>query len=508
MSFEKSYRYEILLQAIEIFTQRYDKDTLLKFSFEFANELLTLHKAALFEKEGSQYYLVHNRLYNYESYEVQSSQALDKLPLYYGRVLSPNQLLKYFPMNFIEDFSAAYVIPLINDTDMIGFIVTNGKSVGEMSADDNLLIDILMRLVNSSIENNQRFLDYQTLHHQLDQKIYNLFVLNQSIKALLSELNPRELYKIATEVFSEISGSFITSFGLYSDTINTIQVKGYRNVFSFEKKYFQLQLKETFLLPNKIYLHIEDDKEELMQIFEDITLLSELETEYVIFIQKNNLIGVVTLSKSHQGNNYDSGLFELIETLASSTYIALNNAFSFEKIEKQKIEAEAKFHVLQTYNRLIRNINSCRTLDELFTLALHTLALGFGVEKAFFILQQDETYLMKKNIGFEASQHQVHLNEAVTQNIDDEIFYDYFSENLSSYFNDDHFISSLGDTNSIIFAPIQIKNYYEREDEESNPYGYLVVTKTKSIIKQEDLLLIDTITRNITPLIFHLENKL
>ncbi|MGD6818765.1 GAF domain-containing protein [Metabacillus sp. 84] len=507
MSFEKSYRYEILLQAIEVFTQRYDVHSLLKFAFDFANELLTLNRSALFQRENNHFSLVHTRIYGFTDYTFPASEKLDELPLYHGRPLAAEQLKDYFPDCFIQDFSAHYVIPLINDTVLAGFIVTDGKSMGEMTKDDQISSTIMMSLVNSSLENNQRFLDFQEVNSQLDRKIFNLFVLNQSIKALLSELNVQKLYEMATDVFSEISGSRVTSFGIYDPLSKKIKIKGYRNVHSFQNLYAELEISDPECFSGRTVIHLKEEDNWAERAFMNASALQELETHYVILIQKEKLIGLVTLSDSRQQSTYDGGTIELIETLASSTYIALSNAQLFEKQEKQKKEAEAKLGVLQMYNRLIRTINSCRTREELLNLSLTTLELGFGIKKAFFAFKNGEAYKVAASIGSGMAGESFSFDEAMQEKLKDETHYDFKSDRLSYYFPDERFRAILGESSGVVVSPIQWSTGDFGLTWEHTPYGYLVVTETTENLKEEEIVLIDTITRNITPLIYHMDRR-
>ncbi|AZB41765.1 hypothetical protein CEF21_05305 [Bacillus sp. FJAT-42376] len=508
MSLEKSYRYEILLQAIEVFTQRYEKNALFEFAFEFTNKLLTLHRSALFKRSGERFILAHTKEYDTQEYEIPVNEKLEGLPLYYGRPLSAGQLPEYFSEAFIRGFSAAWVIPLINDTRLVGLIVTDGKTAGDITKDDELVLTIMMNLVNASLENNQRFLDFQTINGELDRKVFSLFVLNQSIKALLSELNVGKLYEMATDVFSEVSGSRVTSFGIYDPLTNKIKLKGYRNVHSFQCRYAELEMKERFFCPDRIVIRIKEEPELLNELFKDPSVLADLEAEYIILIQKEKLIGMVTLSESRQNTPYDHGTIELIETLASSTYIALNNAQMFEKQEKQKREAESKLNVLQMYNRLIRTINSCKTKEELLKLSMTTLELGFGVSKAFFAFDNGEAYEIAACIGADLTGETFLLEDRIQRTIRDEIYYDYFSDRLPAYFSDEQFCERLGESTGIVIAPIQWQHEYDyTESGFQAPYGYLIVTETAASLKEEDILLMDTITRNITPLIYHMDQK-
>ncbi|MCD7034241.1 hypothetical protein LRR81_08340 [Metabacillus sp. GX 13764] len=507
MNLEKSSRYEILLQAIEVFTQRYESAALFDFAFSFANELLNPAGSALFKRVNDEFILLKTQNGMMHDYRIPVTEKLEKLPLFYGRPLSEEQLPDYFSPDFIRDFSAVHVIPLINDTVLAGFIVTAGLAEGELTEGDRIVSTMMMSLVNASLENNQRLHDFQSVTAELDRKIFSLFVLNQSTKALLSERNAEHLCEMATDVFSEISGSRVTSFGLYDALTNKLKIKGYRNVHSFQKKYAELSIGEVQCCGVKTVIRVKEEQELVQQLIQNTEVLTELEAEYIILIKKEELIGMVFLSDSRQASSYDSGTIELIETLASSTYIALSNARHFETLQKQKLEAEAKLDVMHLYNRLIRTINSCRTTEEILKLSLKTLELGFGIKKAFFAFYNGEAYETAASIGVSLEKERFLFDEDTNSLINDEVYYDYFAGRLPAYFTNESLCGKLGESSCVVIAPIQGHSGYVPPDEVQPPYGYLIVTETAENLKDEEILLIDTITRNITPLIYHLDQK-
>jgi hypothetical protein len=70
---------------------------------------------------------------------------------------------------------------------------------------------------------------------------------------------------------------------------------------------------------------------------EGITAVAPLKPMYIVLILKNGRVqGFVTLGRTMTGNEYKKSIFELIESLASSTYIALSNAQYLKQVNDQK----------------------------------------------------------------------------------------------------------------------------------------------------------------------------
>ncbi|EOD00828.1 GAF domain-containing protein [Caldisalinibacter kiritimatiensis] len=497
----KLYRYEALLQAIDFFTQRFDLEQLSNFAFEFANEILTLKSSALFISEDDNFVLKNRRNYSIDSYSVENDSKIQLIATLHGTIITTN-LQQYFSPEFIRKFRIRLVIPLIIDDKLYGFIVSDGKAIGECDESDYVIAKTLMRLFNNSLENSKIFSELKTKNNELDEKIFNLFAINQSSKMLLSELNLENLYTIATDVFGEITSSKVTSFGIYNDTTNTIQIKGYRNVSTFSKYFTELKFNSNSYTDNKIVLDINEDIEIIKSLFINWEELLNLDAKYIILLVKEKLLGLVTLSEPVTNSTYKQSIFELIETLASFTYIALSNAMLFEEIKQQKKIIEKKFKTLVNLNKLVNNINHCTSIDELFELTLKALNISFGIKKAFIALRDNEkVYKIKDSKGVELRNYQFSINKHWEDTFSGETIYDFTESSCIQYFNEELY-KGFGKTNCTVISPIIVENY--SLSYESYPLGYLVVLKTKDSLQEEEILLLDTITKNISPVIYQM----
>lgn len=492
-------RFDILLKAIDFFTQRVHIDQIVDYGYRFFNQLLTGESSALFIRNGKEFVLKRQVGYDINSYKISSSKKLDELPLFHGSIITKN-IQSYYAPDVIETFRMKLVLPLIIDTELAGFIFSNGKEDAEFDNDDLMLVDHLMKLINHSLENNQRFLDFQKISSDLDQKIFNLFVINQSTKAILSELKLRELYSIATDVFSEITGSTITSFGIYDPLSNKIKMSGYRNVFSFNHYYTELEL-STRKYTSNIVLHMQRDEAIIRSLFINCEALNMLKAEYIILIVKDEILGVVTIGKSINGDPYSSSDFELIESLASTTYIAITNAQLFNEIQSQKEEIEKKYSALKKLNRLIKTITSANTKDELLTLTLQTLQLGFGVTKAFISEKGDEgDYHIVKSVGLQdLNGKSYQIPEAKRNSLTEETTYDFEANRIYDYFANEEFFYQFGEVNGIVLAPIILNVHKPDSDKQID--GFIVVLDTQENLKNEEIIIIDTITKSISPIL-------
>lgn len=493
----KLYRYEALLQAIDFFTQKFSLEQLASYAFEFANEILTLNSSVLFLKEGNSFRLINVRNYKIKEHFIPNTPDLQRIATLYGDVLKSG-FDYYFNPEDIKLFNARLIIPLIIQDLLYGFIISDGKAIDDFDDDDIIMSRALMRLINNSLENSKNFDDLQKSNKQLDQKIFNLFSINQSSRILLSVLDMSKLYSLSIDIFSELTSSKVTTFGVYDEIRDKIVVRGYRNVFSSDKYYREFELKSDSYTGYKVVFNYEKDREELQGIFVDCDEFAKLEAEYIILLVKDRILGFVTISKPINERSYDESLFELIESLASSTYISLSNAMLFQEVKRQKQIAEQKYNVLVKLNKLSKNLKDCTDLDELSDLAIKTLSIGFGIKKAFIALLQDDEYVIKNYIGFEPAENTVAVNDRLLELYYSGVYFRYTADPDTDFFSK-AFTAQIGESNCLVISPM-ITDYSSIE-EEPKPIGFIAVLQTSETLREEEVLLIDTISNNIAPIV-------
>ncbi len=495
------YCYGALLQAIDFFTQKFNLDQIGSYAFEFANEMLTLHSSALFVKEHDQFVLKNARLYPVNSYRLSNTQALQELPVLHGDIII-HKIENFFSQEFIETFHIKLVIPLVINNLLHGFIVSNGKILDDFDENDLVIASTLTKLFRNSLENSMQLDELALKNKQLDQKIFNLFAINQSAKSLLSEVDLERLYTLATDIFSEITCSKVTSFGIYDAISKSIKVLGYRNVSNYSSVSTELHLISAVYRSGRVVLDFEKDREIIQAVFRNWEEFRLLDTKYIILLVKEEILGVVTLSEAVNERLYDEATFELVETLASFTHIAISNALLFKKLLIQSERIERKFHTLNTLNKIIQNINRGIDIDELSALTLKVMSLNFGIKKAFFAYGGQDGYTISQKLGIDVEHVTFDLNDSWKQACEGEMVLD-FQEDAMYYFFKTEIVRRLGTSNCIVIAPIC--NVHAHDYETTLPRGFLVVLETQDSLKEEEILLIDTIAKNISPVICQMD---
>lgn len=504
----KLYRYESLLKAIDFFTQRFNLQQLADFAFEFSNEIVTLNSSALFLKKGNSFILRKKRFYEVDDYTILNTSSLDKIPLFHGHIITSN-FQSFFEEEEILQFDMKLVIPLIIDSELFGFIISNGKIINSFEEDDFHILNALMRLFNNALENSRHFEDLKKSNAVLDQKLFNLFIINQSTKVLLSELDIDQLTATATDVFSEVSGSQVTTLGIYDELSGRVKIASYRNVRSFTTYKADFELISTSYSKRKIVFEVEKDIEEIKSLFVNWEEFYQINAKYIIMIVKEKILGFVTLSDSIGETSYDESMFELIESLSASTYIAISNAKMFGIINEQKERIKKKLDTMVIFNKLTKTINHCTTKEELCRLTLKTLQLHFGVKKAFISFKQKLTscYEIVDSIGVDKLNGRTHeIQDFWVDTLVGETVSEFTANTIDDYFNNE-LTTTVGESNCIVLSPIMFDyhhSHFINTDNDGLPIGFLVVLDTKENLKEEEVLLIDTITKNITPVLYQM----
>lgn len=150
-------------------------------------------------------------------------------------------------------------------------------------------------------------------------------------------------------------------------------------------------------------MSIQEDYQLFMDSFQNSeAVIKNLRPLYIVLLIKNKvLLGFVTLGKKVTDKPYNKGIFELIESLASSTYIAVSNAKYFKETNEQKLLLQKKFNRLVSLNNLMKNINSAATTEELANLTLSTLNISFGIKSGIFALYDNEKFEVIKSLNLE-----------------------------------------------------------------------------------------------------------
>lgn len=491
----------LLLNSIDFFSQSLHLEQLTYYGYEFVHENLNLISSALFIQEDGHYVMKQHKGYDYERYSIQRTPKLKTIATLFGRILT-KKFEDYFETAFIEDFEIGIIIPLIVKDRLVGFIAANGNTHNDTSEAYMSMATAIMQLMNSAYGNALNFSELEVKNYELDKKIFNLFFINHCSRTLLSELNLDKIYALCIDIIRELTSSSVTSFGLFDEARNHIVIRGYKDILSFKNYYTELKLASTIPPIDKIVYHVKDDINELELIFDNAEEFEKLEAEYVVLLVKDRIIGFVTIGKPVSDREYDETLFELIESIATSIYISITNAILFDKLNKQAEIINKKYKTLIGLNKVIKNINSCVTLTELSNLTMQNLEIGYGVQKGFIALLNEQGFSVTGQINLpHLEDTYVSFTDQLMEASCEDTYFEFSAQNIKDFFPgfeaDRH-----PDANCFVVSPIRIENL---SSENQGLLGYIVMFETKEALKQEEIIMIDTLANSIAPIVHQMD---
>jgi hypothetical protein len=474
-------------------------------AFDFTNELLTVENSAIFSLQGKDFVLKNIKGDNIGITTIKNTKELADLPKYYGYLLYEQDVFKkYFDEKIIKVYNVALVIPLIIDDFLFGFIFVANKAIGQLESEDYIIAEALMKLYNNALENYKRFEDLQDMNKELDEKVFNLFAINQSSKALLSELNLNSLFNLSIDVFSELTQSSITGFVIYDEFSEDFKLKAFKDIH-FRDADLMLGLnanERTSVDTSKVILNM-DEKESIdyfnSLFIEGINAIKFLRSKFIILLIKyNKVLGFVSLGPTTTGAPYNKGIFQLTESLASAAYIALSNAQLFKRVNDQKKLLENKLSDLISLNKLMKNVNSSNDIDTLFDLTLKTLNLSFHVEKAIVTLydEKKKSFRIQRGLNIKTGKKEIKVNKHWKKVLEGDTVFEAREMAALKYISK-ALIDDIGKCSGILIIPISIEKL------ELEILGAIIVFKYKDslICDDEYMLTLETIAGHMAPVI-------
>ena len=502
----KLYRYTGLMQAIEYFSQKLVFEQIIEAAFDFINELLLVNNSIVYVLENDKY--VEKKVKGFKQYvkEIENSSNFENLAAFYGDVLyEKDKIVRFFDSKMVTDMGINAIVPLIVEGKLYGFIMISGKDFVE---DDYIISESLMRLINTALENYNRYEKLAKVNKELDEKVFNLFAINQSSKVLLSELRINTLYDLSVELFSELTRSTVTSFVLFDERSGRYVLKGFKDVFyKIKNAFVSLCLNENYKIDsNKVIIDLgnQDDKNYFSNLFDDSDdQVKKLEAKYVvIIIKESEILGFVTLSDTVTGDEYSSGIFELIESLASSMYIALSNANLFKQVNEQKQIIQKKLDKLISLNKLIKNISSSLRIDTLMEIAAKTLEISFNVQKGLLCLYDKESneFSISEAIGLDGNiDKNILPNENWRRVFEGDCVYEIGQNKVADYIGCEA-AEKVGEAQGILIVPIHVDIF------EVELSGAIIIFKYDGLQldNEENLITLETIAGHIAPVLKNL----
>lgn len=213
----------------------------------------------------------------------------------------------------------------------VGLIVLAGKKDESAYQEAEIqLMQALVGLASTSINNAMLFENSETTKNELDHKVFNLMTLQQSGKVLSSTLDLNELINISIDMFLETVWSNRGVLMLFSDDRPELEVKAFKGLSKEEV----LELKKD---PAETWAMTTIEKEKKPILAQELASKSSYQSYstinrnlpfavYVPMLKEGELYGVVKVGQKINGEPFTENDLEFFATLASQAVIAFENA--------------------------------------------------------------------------------------------------------------------------------------------------------------------------------------
>lgn len=504
----KINRYKGLISAIEFFSQRFELDQLVTFAYEFCNDILAPDKMTLWYLNDGIFSQLNSKGYKHD-FTFEFNDQYNQIVYFHAGLMYDKHISTLLPSPISEKYQPDFCIPLIMDKTFFGLIALKRSKARPFDEEDEIVANALMNLYYSALTNYNSYKLLETTKVQLDEKIFNLFAMNHSTRALLSELSLNNLCELAISVFSELTQSSFTSFFIKDSVSENFKLMSYKNV---KKHNMELQItlfpdnERITMLPVLIDLSKKKSADMfILSFFNGHEILEKINPEYIVLLKKENeLIGFVTLGSKVNGTQYDHSVFELVESLASATYIAIKNAIYIEEIENQKRMINNKLNDLIRLNELMKNMNSAQTYDQVINLIMNTLNVSFGIDMGFFALYDanENAFNITNRIHIKSSFKKMKMNNKLIPLFEGETILIYEEDKAKDYFTKSAFNAFGKAVSGLIMVPVYIKGI----DIELIGFFALMNNRSSVLIKDESLVTYDAIATHVAPVVHQLLN--
>jgi len=223
------------------------------------------------------------------------------------------------------------IFPMRIKDHLVGLLILADRKNGNgLEESDYLMIQAIVGLASTSINNAMLFENSEATKNELDHKVFNLMTLQQSGKVLSSTLDLNELIKISIDMFLETVWANKGVLMLFSDDRPELEVKAYKGLSKEEIDALKKDPAEAWAMTT-----IEKERKPIFA--QDLSGKASYQTYsaanrnlpfaiYVPMLKEGELYGVVKVGPKINGEAFSENDLEFFATLSSQAVIAFENA--------------------------------------------------------------------------------------------------------------------------------------------------------------------------------------
>ncbi len=245
-----------------------------------------------------------------------------------------------------QRFKSAIFVPLISDGEVNGFIsLQNIEKENAFSESDISLLSTLASSMSVALENARLFDETQRLLKEMEQRAAELAIINSVQEGLASKLDMQAIYELVGDKMQEIFDAQSLLIVMFDHTNELAQITYNRElgVRYYAAPYPFTGLHRYLLIQSRNTVVINENSEEWQAKFGMIQLPGTAAPKSMIFVPLTagyRVSGVISLQNLEREHAFSDNDVRLLETLASSMSVALENASLFDETQRLFLEAK------------------------------------------------------------------------------------------------------------------------------------------------------------------------
>ena len=502
MASEKDHalKCECLLEAIDFFSQVLHPEQLAEYGYAYIREALGLKSSYIFLRNSAETELIPCGTDGTAMplAAIQLTDQVKRLATKVGVVLTTDLAL-YLPEALMMSYAPNFLMPLIVADELIGVIISNDwHHSGEM---DIMFAEALKKLVNNAFYTGIQMEKNHEYRKQMDRKLYDQMLLHQLVEVAISEREIEQVIKTCVDGLRELTASAQTSFCLLDAHSGKIAVKHYADLINFKKVHGEVAW-NRYETPKRMTFSVKAHQDELKALFGSFDLFERLESQYVILLKSNPVIGFVTLGEPLGTQVYTQSTFDLIESIMSTICIAIENASHIGVLNQQKSLLNQTVDAMTQLGDSIKTVNSATDLDELSTLLFQSIDIHAGVDAAALAVKLDEnTYCIRQSTDPRFIHKTFSLSSLGVSMLERGLVLDLTAGSMGNYL--EGFEADLSEHQTLL-APIDVVRMAESHQ---GPEGLLIGLNLSRCFLNYELKYVETLASSVAPVMRQLREK-
>ncbi|HEX9618383.1 MAG TPA: GAF domain-containing protein [Anaerolineales bacterium] len=311
--------------------------------------------------------------------------------------------------------------PLLRDGEPIGGIAIRRKELQPFTEKQIELIKTFADQAVIAIENVRLFDETQRLLKDTQQRNAELAIINSVQEGLASKLDFKAIIDLVGDKIREIFDAQSVAIGTYDHANGLVDYsyvvqKGRRvnmkpTPFAGMSRYM-INTRRTLVINENVPQRVQ----EIGAIFpSDFDLPRS--TVYVPLLVGETVTGVINVANLDREHAFSASDVRLLQTLANSLAVALENARLFEETQRLLKETEQRAAELAAINRVSNALVAEQNLDALIQIAGEQLRQIFNADIAYVALLDPETKLILFPYQYGEEFSVLQLGEGLTSKI-------------------------------------------------------------------------------------------